>query len=179
MIQLPLNNNMVNRAIQKAQMLGHLNNSITKGQANAAGYLGEESLAHHLGIENLSNDDDKFNRDLVLPNGRTIEVKTKRRTVDPLPIYDVSVAESSKHQKPDIYAFISITFGTKIGDRARSQYDNPLRIWLCGYYPSNLFWQKAKQWNSKMFDDNGYIPIVNHYNLRISELYMDLEYLTE
>lgn len=170
MIQLYFNDDMVKQAIKKAQMLGHLHNSITMGQANAAGYLGEESLATYLGIKNSSNDDDKYNRDLVLPDGKTVEVKTKRRTVDPLEDYEVSVAETSNHQKPDLYAFLSITFGVRIGYGRKAQYDNPLRIWLCGFCEYEKFWANAVRWDGSMIDTNNYVPSVPHYNLKIMKL---------
>ena len=84
---IPHNSTMVQEALRKAKKLGELNNSITKGHGNAAGYLGEESVASYLNADVVTN----RNHDLVL-NNKTIEVKTKRRTVKPQDSYEVSIS---------------------------------------------------------------------------------------
>ena len=101
---IPHTKEMVAQALQKAKKLGKLKNSITKGRGNAAGYLGEEAVAKYLNANIMSNDEgsQKYNHDLILQDGRRAEVKTKRRTVPPLDHYDVSIAQTSLHQKPDV-----------------------------------------------------------------------------
>jgi len=47
MICIPHTDEMITTAFEKASMLGTLNNSITHGQGNAAGYLGEEAVASY------------------------------------------------------------------------------------------------------------------------------------
>ena len=42
MIKIDINNEMIESAKSKARDLGKLNNSITKGKGNLAGFLGEE-----------------------------------------------------------------------------------------------------------------------------------------
>jgi len=70
---------MITRATQKAAALGHLNNSIEEGRGNKAGYLGEEAVAPYLNAKIVSNKKgtNKFHYDLILPDGRRAEVKTK------------------------------------------------------------------------------------------------------
>ena len=106
MIKLPHTQEMVKEAKRWATKLGTLNNSITSGRGNAAGRVGELALSTYLSVETPS---DKYNHD-INRNGETIEVKTKRRIVKPKSHYDVSVAKTSNHQKPDRYAFISLQF---------------------------------------------------------------------
>ena len=110
MIKLPFDDAMIERAREKAMSLGSINNSILRGGGNIAGYLGEEALAPYVNADIVSNNRglDKYNHDLLLECGHRLEVKTKRRTVSPRPHYDVSIAETSKHQKPDLYGFISL-----------------------------------------------------------------------
>lgn len=112
MIKLPFDDAMIERAREKAMSLGSINNSILRGGGNIAGYLGEEALAPYVNADIVSNNRglDKYNHDLLLECGHRLEVKTKRRTVSPRPHYDVSIAETSKHQKPDLYGFISLEF---------------------------------------------------------------------
>ena len=122
MISLPFSKDMLDRAKAKANNLGSIKNSILKGRGNLAGYLGEEALAPYIGAEIVSNNRglDKYNHDLLMKDGNRVEVKTKRRTVKPRSNYDVSVAHTSTHQKPDIYAFISLEFERRVYGKGRS-----------------------------------------------------------
>ena len=96
-ISIPWGANMINRASKKAKSLGSIKNSILKGGGNLAGYLGEEAVAAYINAEIIScNDgDDKYNYD-IWKNSRRIEVKTKRRTVQPLDYFDVSILKQIK-----------------------------------------------------------------------------------
>lgn len=124
MISLPFSQEMIDSAKLKAKSLGSINNSILRGAGNIAGYLGEEALAAYIDADIVSNNRglDKYNHDLLLEDGHRIEVKTKRRTVAPKPHYDVSVAKTSKHQQPDIYAFISLEFDRATKDHPKKYY---------------------------------------------------------
>ena len=115
---------MIEKAQDWAKYLGSINNSITKGGGNLAGRLGELALANHLGV----CVEDHKDYDMIY-KGEKIEVKTKRRTVPPQYSYDVSVAATSAHQKPDRYAFISIEFE---GKTATGFYHKVKSIWLVG-----------------------------------------------
>ena len=160
---------MVQRALQKSEALGSLNHSITGGAGNFAGYMGEECISHFLGADNVSCDegDDKFNYDLIY-NGYTIEVKTKRRTVDPKDFYDVSIAKTSTHQKPDVYAFVSIT-----KNRGKVGFNN---VWLCGFMGCKEFFDSAVFHKKGSIDhQNNFKVHRDMYNMRISDLYIDLE----
>tara|TARA_R110002051_G_scaffold32786_2_gene73909 strand:- start:23133 stop:23678 length:546 start_codon:yes stop_codon:yes gene_type:complete len=176
MISLPFSEEMIERAKLKASSLGSINNSILRGAGNLAGYLGEEALASHTGATIVSNDRglEKYNHDLLLEDKRRIEVKTKRRTVAPKPHYDVSVARTSKHQQPDIYAFISLQFERATKSHPKKYYGLN-KIWLCGYMPANEYWEKATLWKSGQIDKrNNFKTHVDMYNLEIEELYKDL-----
>lgn len=150
--------------------MGGLANSITSGSANAAAFLGEMALAYHLGADIV----DTYNHDLTIISGGkkyTIEVKTKRRTVDPKPYYEVSVAKTSAHQSPDYYAFLSITFSEVEGQGKEKIYYHPQRIWLCGYYPGKKYWEDAVPMATGQIDhSNGFKTHVPMYNLKISQL---------
>ena len=163
MEQLKFDDAMKTAALEWSLELGSLNNSITGGKGNVAGRLGELALAKHLGIEVQ----DDYSYDLV-KDGKTIEVKTKRRTVDPQEHYDVSVAETSRHQRPDVYAFISITFDRKDD---RGWYYGAERIWLCGYMDCDQYFAEARNMKKGQRDNsNGFKTHADMYNMAISQL---------
>jgi hypothetical protein len=176
MIKLPHTQEMIKEAKRWATELGALNNSITSGRGNAAGRVGELALSTYLNVETPS---DKYNHD-INQNGETIEVKTKRRIVKPKSYYDVSVAKTSNHQKPDRYAFISLQFKKSdyYGEAAEGlqrkggkQYYGLINVWYCGDMSYEEFWQAAELWEKGRKDSsNGFTTLVDMYNLPISGL---------
>ena len=88
----------------KAMALGALNHSITKGQGNIAGLLGEELVLWFLP---QSKEKNTYDYDVVY-DGVKIDVKAKRTTVIPKPYFECSVADFNTKQKCDIYLFARI-----------------------------------------------------------------------
>ena len=172
MIKLDFDQSMIDEAVKKAEELGSINNSITSGRGNLAGYLAEIALTKYLGCKNISCDKgrDKYDYDLI-KDGRKIDVKTKRRTVDPKPFFEVSIAGTSKHQKTDTYAFISITFKEKRGMGSQAQYYGVESIWLCGFMSKEDYFDKAIFWKKGAVDpSNGFKVHADMYNMPISSL---------
>ena len=172
MRRLQFNEEMIRLAAKKAQQLGTIKNSITNGAGNVAGYLSEIALSEYLGCSNVSCDpgDYKYDFDL-LKNGKKIEVKTKRRTVDPQQHYEVSIAESSKHQQTDFYAFISITFAQKTGFGVNSQYYSPQSLWLCGFMQRDEYFKRSRFLQKGEIDkSNGFTVKANMFNMPIRQL---------
>jgi hypothetical protein len=160
--RLEFNPAMINQALQWANDLGGIKNSITKGRGNLAGRLGEIALAAHLSVEV----EDHREYDLI-HDGESIEVKTKRRTVPPKGFYEVSVAKTSTHQSPDRYAFISLEFDGK----TNGSYYGLKNIWLCGYMKSDEYFKKATHMKKGDRDEsNGFTTLVDMFNLRIDQL---------
>ena len=169
---IPHNSDMVTAAITKAEKLGPIRNSILKGGGNRAGYLGEEALSAHIGATIVSSDEgvDKYDHDLLL-NGKRIEVKTKRRTVPPKEDYDVSVAKTSTHQKPDLYMFVSLEFGKTSGKGKNKTYSDLQNVWLLGQKTPEEYFNEATLWESGDIDSsNGFTTHVDMYNLPIDKL---------
>lgn len=110
-----------------ASRLGSLKNSITKGDGNIAGYLGEEVARRHL--DGVIEETNYYNHDMLIM-GYKVEIKTKRRTVHPKIYYEVSVAKTSTHQRPDYYIFTSVD----------SEY-----VWLLGYIGYQEFIDMARE----------------------------------
>ncbi len=163
---IPHTPEMIKSAIHKAEALGSINNSILKGGGNMAGYLGEEAVAAFLGADVVSNDEGvaKYNHDLLL-DGKRIEVKTKQRKVAPLQEWPVSIAKTSKHQKPDLFMFVSLEFD-KVLD-----IDHLKHVWLVGQKTPEEYFQEAKFLSKGTKDSyNGFIAHVDMYNLPMNKL---------
>ena len=116
MIKVDITSVMKQRATRKANVMGKLYGSITKGKGNGIGFLGEEVANFIMDGDNI-NTTKKYstNYDIVLPNGTTVEVKTKKTSVVPLPHYDCSVAAQNTDQKCDYYAFVRVHENQKEG----------------------------------------------------------------
>lgn len=97
------------RAQDRADGMPIYGNSHREAAANQVGALGEvvvERLlvAHSVPFEQAY----ETTHDLVLP-GLTIDVKTKDRTVRPLPGYECSVPlYNHEHQRPNAFIFVSL-----------------------------------------------------------------------
>ena len=170
---IPHTEEMIQNARKKALELGKLKNSITSGKGNIAGYLGEEAVASYIEAKIVSNDEgkDKFNHDLLKDTLR-IEVKTKRRTVPPRDFYDVSIAESSLHQKPDLYIFVSLQFKeslkNKNGEIVYKQLEN---VWLLGQKEPEEYLKIASIWKAGDIDkSNNFFTHETMYNVAIKDL---------
>ena len=149
-----------------AKIIGNLNNSILSGSGNRAGILGEIALANFLKVERQ----DKRGYDLIY-KGKKIEVKTKRRTADPKGYYEASVSETSSHQTPDFYAFLSLTFGKKEYNGKEDVYSDLQSIWLCGFIAYEDFIKEAKLIRTGTIDeDNGFATITDMRNIRYEKL---------
>lgn len=131
-------------AASMAQDLGVLPGSMLRGGGSAAGYLAEIAIARHLGAKLVSCDPGagKFNHDMVLPDGPSVELKTKRRTVRPRPNFAGTVARTSLHQTPDLLMFASVTFASRTREKPWV-YRNPTEIWLCGFITPAEFKKEA------------------------------------
>lgn len=177
MIKLDYKGWMLREAKRKAEKLGVIRNSITKGKGNIAGYLAEIALNKYLESQNVSCTEgkDKFNFDLI-HEGKKIDVKCKRRKVNPEEHYEVSIAATSKHQQPDVYAFVSITFKEKRGKGREATYHGVDSIWLCGFMPRDEYFEKGRFVpKGKLDTSNGFFCKANMYNMPISDLYKSWE----
>ena len=114
MQSLKFNQEMIDQASLWANDLGGIKNSITRGDGNFAGRMGELALAKHLGLE-VS---DRKDYDMIF-DGKKIEVKTKRRSVKPKEDYVVNVAATIKDQT----SMHSLAFNMKTGIVAQTIQD--------------------------------------------------------
>jgi len=162
MQSLKFNQKMIGQASLWAHDIGRIKNSITKGRGNYAGRLGELALAKHLGVEVEDSKDYD-----VIHEGKKIEVKTKRRAVEPKPDYTVNIAATSLHQKPDIYAFLSMEY---LDRDSGGNYNDLLNIWLCGYKNAEQFFEEASFWPKGTPDPPAFKTHRDMYVMKIKDL---------
>ena len=120
MIEVEITDDMKRRAWKRARDMGQINNSITKGDGNIAGFLGEEVANKVLN----GTIDHTYDYDIVSKK-LTWDVKTKRCTSPPRDFYECSIAEYNTKQKCDNYVFVRIE--NKNGRWGRA--------WVLGWLP--------------------------------------------
>ena len=153
MIKTDINDSMLKAAKEKAEDMGRLNNSITKGHGNLSGFLGEEVAKTIIG----GYLDNTFDYDLMTPDGITYDIKTKRCKSEPKEFYECSVASFNIKQKCDRYAFVRIK-------------DNK-EAWYLGWLDKKEYFDKAEFHKKGETDSsNGFKFKADCYNVRISEL---------
>ena len=162
MQSLKFNQKMIGQASLWAADIGSIKNSITKGRGNYAGRLGELALAKHLSVEV----EDHKDYDLIY-NDSKVEVKTKRRATKPKPNYTVNIAATSKHQKPDKYAFLSLEYADR---DSGGNYSDLQYIWLCGYKSAEQFFEEAEFWPKGTPDPPFFKTHRDMYVMKIEEL---------
>ena len=155
MIEILVRDDQLIKARDQAVEMGKLHNSITKGQGNIAGFIGEIITAELLNATQQNT----YDYDLVLINGETVDVKTKRTSVTPLPHYDCSVAKLSIHQQCNNFAFV----------RVKNDYSV---AWFLGVIPRDTYYEMSRFMNKGDIDpDNGYVVKSSCYNLSIEKLW--------
>ena len=138
-------------------------NSITKGDGHSAGKMGEIAV---LKYDDRFKINDTFNNDLILDNSITVEIKTKRRKFNPLMDYDASIAESSLHQKPDIYIFVSLTYSSE----PSVTLENLTNVWVIGQISREDYFKKAKHKPIGTPIGNGKQSTRSMYNIKYYQL---------
>lgn len=149
------------QARMEAKATGPLANSFTHGGGNEIGMMGEILVHRHIGGSRVG--DICFTHDIVLPDGRTVDVKTTRASGPPEPHYVARVYGSEKARmrlasKCDFYYFVrcnkSLNFAVIIG-------------WL----PAAEFIARATFLPKGNVDpSDGKLSFADEYTLPISEL---------
>ena len=154
LIEVQISDEMLIAGRRKATEMGLLHNSILRGGGSVAGFLGEQIAIEAMG----GKWNNSFDYDIILDDGRKVEVKTKQTSATPLPHYSCSISNYNTRQKCDIYAFTRVLKDFSKG-------------WFLGFLPKEEYFEKAKFMKKGDFDpDNGYEVRADCYNLTIEEL---------
>ena len=142
-------------AMKYSDQMGKLNNSITKGEGNIAGFLGEMMVAQYLKYKRQNT----YEYDLISPDKKRYEVKTKRCGFKPELNYTVSVCALNTSQQCDAYIFVRINDGLNLG-------------WILGYMPKDEYFKNAKFCKQGDIDPdgNGWKFKEDCYNMYIKDL---------
>jgi hypothetical protein len=145
---------MLMNAMNKSKEMGQLNNSITRGQGNIAGFIGEEVARYVLG----GAENNTYDYDLITDKGLRVDVKTKRTSVKPRDYYECSVAALNTKQDCDYYAFVRV-------------HNDMHTAWFLGVYPKESYYQDATFLKKGAVDpSNNFTVKSDCYNLPISSL---------
>ena len=154
MIEVVITGDMLVTARDKAAEMGRLRNSITNGAGNIAGFIGE-AIAQQVMGGVLTN---TYDYDLILCNGKTVDVKTKQTSVKPLLTYECSIAGLNTTQECDYYAFVRVKNDFSVG-------------WYLGVYEKQQYILDSVFMKKGIIDpDNGYVVKSDCYNLPIHQL---------
>ena len=160
MIEIEITDRMKKRAWSKARAMGRLNNSITKGSGNIAGFIGEE-VANSIIQGDVQNTYDFDILQATKSGSIKYDVKTKRCTSPPKPFYECSVAAYNTKQKCDRYIFVRIEWVNGKWGKA----------WVLGWLSHKEYFNKAEKLNRGEIDrSNGFMVKADCYNVPISEL---------
>lgn len=156
MHEIIITDKMRESAEEAAKKLGRLKNSISKGKGNHVGFLGELMVASYLnGNCKIAN---TYDYDLVLPDGTTIDVKSKTAKVKPLDYYECSIAAYNTKQNCEYYVFCRV-----LSDKSKG--------WILGFDSKKDFMDTAKFLKKGDIDgDNDYIVPADCYNKPIKDL---------
>ena len=145
---------MKEKAKAKSEEMGKLNNSILKGDGNLTGFLGEIVALKVL----CGKEQNTYDYDIVLDNGKTLDVKSKKTRLEPKTHYSCSVAAYNIRQKCDYYCFVRIRDDYKCG-------------WVLGVYPKKQYFEDAVFLKQGQVDSaNDYTVKADCYNLTIDKL---------
>lgn len=154
MKEVKFSKKVIEFAEKKAHDMGTLHNSITRGEGSVAGFIGEFAALKVYGGK-IDND---FDHDLVLPDGRTADVKTKRTTVPPKEHYECSVAAFNTKQKCDVYLFVRVDMERQVA-------------YVLGHYDKTKYFEDARFLKKGMIDgDNNFKVKSDCYNMEINRL---------
>ena len=148
MRHIKITNKHIKLAEKMSKSMGTLNNSITKGQGNIVGFLGEIIVAEYLDIIL----DNTYDYDLIYKN-KKIDVKSKKVTTPPKSYYECN-----------LYVFTRIKNDLSAG-------------WIVGYLDKKEYLDSSKFLKKGEIDsDNNWKVLTDCYNLPINKL-KDIEEL--
>ena len=160
MIEVEITEGILEQAKRKACAMGKIKNSITHGQGNIAGFIGEEIVNAFIGGK-INN---TYDYDIVKDEVK-IDVKTKRCTSRPKEYYECSIAKLSTHQKCDRYIFVRVLWN-------KSRPNEWKKAWILGQMDKKEYLKNARFLKKGEVDkSNNFTVKADCYNLKISDLH--------
>jgi hypothetical protein len=138
-----------------------------KQSANEVGLIGEVIVEDYLTSNNVKLVHDNFTtHDYRLVNNKTIDVKTKDRTVVPQDFYECSVPlYNHEHQRPNFYIFVSL-----LRDRGSVDIKRFKEAYIVGAARQKDIEEKGVEWKAGQTDpSNGTTFWTDCLNIQISD----------
>ena len=152
-VECNVSEQVIKKAKKKALEMGTLNNSITSGGGNLAGFIGEEIVREYI----QAKESNTYDYDLIKSNIK-IDVKTKRTNFPPLPHYEASIANYNPNQKCDVYVFVRVM-------------NDFTKAYICGWISKEGYFKKAKFLRQGDYDpSNNWHCKADCYNVPYSDL---------
>jgi hypothetical protein len=153
--EVEITEEMLAEAKRRGEKLGELKNSITRGEGNVCGILGELMVQKLIGGVVADTKD----YDIITEDGVKWDVKTKRTHVEPEEHFECSVADFNTTQKCDRYIFVRVmndySKGWVIGELPKNEYYEKATFIEQGQYdPRNRWRAKCDCWNVPFTDLN-------------------------
>lgn len=169
MIDLDFTQDMIDKAIDISSDIGKLKDSFTEGKRQWVGILGELALKNYC-KDFLIPTDNFYNNDMTLSINNIdykVEIKTKSNYFK-----EFSIAETSLHQKPSYYMFLSIICGHYRKDNYKEAFEcnKVKKIYLCGMAKYDYFINSARFYPKGHLHPNNFRSPVNQYNIFQHEL---------
>jgi hypothetical protein len=174
MIHVSLTDELQREAQRRADAMPVLKNSQRGAEANTVGCLGELVVEHVLQQNGVPFDrEHKTTHDLAFPDGRTMEIKTKDRTVVPQPFYDCTLpAYNIEHQQANMFTFVSLYRPSK---DLKGKAENYTDAYVLGVIGKSKFRRDAKYWEKGSVDPSNETKFWTAcYNVYVNQL-MDFE----
>ena len=154
MIKIIITEQDIKQAKKLSEEMGSLKNSITEGDGNICGFIGEIIVANYIGGKH----ENSYDYDIIGPNGHKIDVKTKRTNFEPKEFYECSIAKLNTRQKCDFYIFTRILNDMSVG-------------WILGCKHKEEYFNQANFMKAGQVDSSNNFTVKSDcYNLRISDL---------
>lgn len=155
MIERAISQEIIQKATLESREMGELKNSITKGEGNIYGFVGELVVSNYIGAV-ISR---TYDYDLVKNNLR-IDVKTKHCTSKPKLNYLCSIAAYNIKQECDYYVFVRVM-------------KDLTKAWVLGCMEKEEFFKRAKFYKKGEIDPSsifGWTFKADCYNMAIQDL---------
>ena len=132
MVEVNFSQELVDQALTEAEELGKLKGSITNGDSNAIGMLGELLVQRYLDCDRTPT----YDYDLVHKTWR-LDVKTKGCTCVPQDCWDASIADWNTRQDCDAYVFVRVQHLAGFKDIFVG------KAWIFGWMPKEEYFESA------------------------------------
>ena len=138
MIEIKITDDQRKRA-EELYEFNVLKGSVTEGEGNKVGALGEIIVLDHY-IDKAEYVGD-YNYDLIIKD-KKVDVKTKKQTVPPRPEHKANIFAYNTTQKCDFYCFVAIHSSLKTG-------------WILGWKAKEKFFEEATFRRKGEVDETG------------------------